>query len=221
MNVLIIDNYDSFTYNLYQYIGEILTSDKNQRRIQDFSITVKRNDELSLEQITALNPDRIIISPGPGSPDDEQYFGICAAVIRELGPSIPLLGVCLGMQGIVYVYGGQVVKAPLPMHGKTSPIQHDGKGVFKNIPDQLEIMRYHSLIAESESLPDCLAVTAAVGSLECKDFTDLEKIRAGGSFEIMGVKHKDYPIHGIQFHPESFATEGGKELIHNFLYLDH
>ncbi|AJQ96394.1 anthranilate synthase component II [Gynuella sunshinyii] len=221
MNVLIIDNYDSFTYNLYQYIGEILTSDKNQGRIQDFAITVKRNDELSLAQITALNPDRIIISPGPGSPDDEKYFGICATVIRELGPSIPMLGVCLGMQGIVHVFGGRVIKAPLPMHGKTSPIQHDGKGVFKNIPDQLEIMRYHSLIAEAESLPDCLAVTAAVGNLESKDFTNLEKIRAGGSFEIMGVKHKDYPVHGIQFHPESFATEGGKELIHNFLYQEY
>ena len=221
MNVLIIDNYDSFTYNLYQYIGEILTTDKNEGRIESFSISVKRNDELTLEQIIALNPDRIIISPGPGSPDDEQYFGVCAEVIRELGPRTPLLGVCLGMQGIVHVFGGRVVKAPLPMHGKTSPIQHDGEGVFKNIPDQLEIMRYHSLIAEAQTLPDCLAVTAAVGQLDSHEFADNDRIQKGGDFEIMGVKHKDYPIHGIQFHPESFATEGGKELIHNFLYLNH
>lgn len=218
MKVYIIDNYDSFTYNLYQFIGEILSSAKLTGDIDDFDIVVKRNDQVSLAQIEAAKPDRIIISPGPGSPDDPEYFGVCAEVIRELGPKIPLLGVCLGMQGIVHVFGGKVVKAPLPMHGKISPISHNGEGVFKNTPDQLEIMRYHSLIAESESLPECLEVTAAVGELCHEDFNDIARIHQGGRFEIMGVKHREYPIHGIQFHPESFATEGGKELISNFLF---
>ncbi len=218
MKVLIIDNYDSFTYNLYQYIGEILSSDKQAGKIDDFEILVKRNDEISLEEVKAFAAERIIISPGPGSPDDEHYFGVCASVIREVGPVTPLLGVCLGMQGIVHVFGGRVVKAPLPMHGKTSLIDHDGTGVFAGIPTELEIMRYHSLIAEAESLPDCLEVTSAVGDLRLEDFTNREKIKAGGDFEIMGVKHKDWPIYGIQFHPESFATEGGKEMIRNFLY---
>lgn len=219
MNILIIDNYDSFTYNLYQYIGEILSTAQSHGQLQHFDITVKRNDQITLEQVKALNPDRIIISPGPGSPDDEQYFGICAAVIRELGPQIPLLGVCLGMQGIVHVFGGRVVKAALPMHGKISPIQHNSQDMFKDIPDQLEIMRYHSLIAEPQSLPDCLEVTASVGDLPSSAFTNHSVIRQGGEFEIMGVRHKTHPIQGIQFHPESFATEGGKELISNFLFL--
>ena len=218
MKVLIIDNYDSFTYNLYQYIGEILSSDKQAGKLDDFNILVKRNNEISLDEVKAFAADRIIISPGPGSPDDENYFGVCASVIRELGPVTPLLGVCLGMQGIVHVFGGRVVKAPLPMHGKTSLIDHNGEGVFAGIPNQLEIMRYHSLIAESESLPDCLEVTSAVGELKLEDFNNRAKITAGGDFEIMGVKHKDWPIYGIQFHPESFATEGGKEMIRNFLY---
>ncbi len=218
MKVLIIDNYDSFTYNLYQYIGEILSSDKQAGKIDDFEILVKRNDEISLEEVKTFAAERIIISPGPGSPDDEHYFGVCASVIREVGPVTPLLGVCLGMQGIVHVFGGRVVKAPLPMHGKTSLIDHDGTGVFAGIPTELEIMRYHSLIAEAESLPDCLEVTSAVGELRLEDFTNRKKIKAGGDFEIMGVKHKNWPIYGIQFHPESFATEGGKEMIRNFLY---
>jgi anthranilate synthase component 2 len=139
-------------------------------------------------------------------------------VIRELGPQIPLLGVCLGMQGIVHVFGGKVVKAPLPMHGKISPITHNAEGVFANTPDQLEIMRYHSLMAEAESLPSCLDITAVVGDLPVSSFADHARIHQGGDFEIMGVRHRDYPIHGIQFHPESFATEGGKELIANFLF---
>jgi anthranilate synthase component II len=218
MKVWIIDNYDSFTYNLYQFIGEILTSARLRGEIGDFSILVKRNDEVTLEQVCEAAPDRIIISPGPGSPDDEHYFGVCAAVIRELGPNIPLLGVCLGMQGIVHVFGGRVVKAQLPMHGKISPVNHNGEGVFRNTPVGLEVMRYHSLIAESESLPDCLEVTATVGDLPTDAFGDKARIRAGGDFEIMGVRHRDYPIQGIQFHPESFATEGGKELIANFLF---
>jgi anthranilate synthase component 2 len=217
MKVLIVDNYDSFTYNLYQFIGEVLEAQVQQGELESFDILVKRNDELDLEQIKALNVDRIIISPGPGSPDDPDYFGVCAEVICTLGQTTPLLGVCLGMQGICHVFGGKVIKAPLPMHGKISPITHNGEGVFCNIPDQLEVMRYHSLIAESESIPDCLEVTSAVGELTQADLTNLKRIRQGGEFEIMGVRHKQYPIQGIQFHPESFATEGGRELILNFL----
>ncbi|OMH38876.1 aminodeoxychorismate/anthranilate synthase component II [Motiliproteus sp. MSK22-1] len=218
MKIYIIDNYDSFTYNLYQFIGEILTAEKNQGNITDFEIIVKRNDQVSLDEIRLSDPDRIIISPGPGSPDDENYFGICAQVIEQFGPETPLLGVCLGMQGIVHVFGGKVVKAQLPMHGKISPITHDGQGMFCDIPDQLEVMRYHSLMAESESFPDSLRLTAVVGDLPLSAFNQLEKIRAGGDFEIMAIQHKQHPIYGIQFHPESFATEGGKELIKNFLF---
>jgi anthranilate synthase component 2 len=218
MKVWIIDNYDSFTYNLYQFIGEILTTARLRGEVADFNIVVKRNDEVTLEQIRAAAPDRIIISPGPGSPDDDHYFGVCAAVIRELGPTTPLLGVCLGMQGIVHVFGGQVIKAKLPMHGKISPVTHNGEGVVRNPPDGLEVMRHPSLIAESESLPDCLEVTAAVGDLPASAFADRDRIHAGGAFELMGVRHRNYPIQGIQFHPESFATEGGRELIANFLF---
>ena len=217
MKVLIIDNYDSFTYNLYQFIGEVLEAQVQLGELQSFDIVVKRNDELDLAQIRALNADRIIISPGPGSPEDPDYFGVCAEVIRTLGQATPLLGVCLGMQGICHVFGGNVVKAPLPMHGKISPITHNSEGVFHNIPDQLEVMRYHSLIAESASIPECLEVTSAVGDLSQTELGNLERIRQGGQFEIMGVRHKEYPIQGIQFHPESFATEGGRELILNFL----
>ncbi len=219
MNVYIIDNYDSFTYNLYQFIGEILTAKQIHGEIDRFSITVKRNDEVTLDDIRQTNPDRIIISPGPGSPDDSDYFGVCADVIRELGTTIPLLGVCLGMQGITHVFGGKVVKAALPMHGKISPITHNAKGMFNNIPDQLEVMRYHSLMAEPASFPDSLSLTATVGEFSAANFSDHKKIREGGDFEIMGIQHREYPIYGIQFHPESFATEGGKELISNFLFL--
>ncbi|MBE0464397.1 MAG: anthranilate synthase component II [Halomonadaceae bacterium] len=217
MKVLIIDNYDSFTYNLYQFIGEILTTEKNRGSLDDFDIIVERNDQIEFADIVAMAPDRIIISPGPGSPDDPRYFGVCADVIKELGKTTPLLGVCLGMQGIVHVFGGKVVKAPLPMHGKISPVTHDQQSVFKGVPDQLEVMRYHSLIADADSLPECLEVTATVGSLQAADFEQRSRWNTVGEFELMGVKHRDYPIHGIQFHPESFATEGGKELIANFL----
>lgn len=220
MKILIIDNYDSFTYNLYQFIGEILTSAKNRGTIENFDILVRRNDQISFADIEAMAPDRIIISPGPGSPDDERYFGVCADVIEKLGKTTPLLGVCLGMQGIVHVFGGQVVKAPLPMHGKISPVTHNGHSVFRGVPDQLDVMRYHSLIAAAETLPECLQVTAAVGDLSADDFEDRARLARGGNFELMGVKHRDYPIHGIQFHPESFATEGGKELIANFLFIE-
>lgn len=203
--VYLVDNYDSFTYNLYQYIGEVLSTAKLHGQIGEFEVIVARNDQVSVADIAAAQADRIIISPGPGSPDDESYFGICAQVITELGPTIPLLGVCLGMQGIVHCFGGKVVKAHLPMHGKTSPISHDGTGVFKDIPDQLEVMRYHSLMADAASIPECLLITAVVGELNAQEY------------EIMAVRHRDYPIQGIQFHPESFATEGGKELMQNFL----
>ena len=219
MKVYMIDNYDSFTYNLYQFIGEVLESEVQQGNLESFEIIVKRNDEVTLDQVAAVQPDRIIISPGPGSPDDPAYFGVCADVIKELGKTTPLLGVCLGMQGIVHCFGGKVVKAPLPMHGKISPINHNQEGVFANTPNQLEVMRYHSLIAEAETLPECLDVTAAVGDLTADQFSDRLQLKAGGAFEIMGVKHRDYPIHGIQFHPESFATEGGKELVKNFLFV--
>ena len=203
--VYLVDNYDSFTYNLYQYIGEVLTTAQLNNQIGDFEVIVARNDQVTVADIEAAHADRIIISPGPGSPEDESYFGVCAQVITELGPKIPLLGVCLGMQGIVHCFGGKVVKAYVPMHGKVSPISHDGMGIFKDIPDQLEVMRYHSLMAAAESIPDCLALTAVVGDL------------GSDSYEIMAVKHKQFPIQGIQFHPESFATEGGKELMKNFL----
>ena len=196
MKILIIDNYDSFTYNLYQYVGEIMLS-----ATKFFTLDVKRNDEITIAQIKKNRYDRIIISPGPGSPDDPKYFGVCAAVILQLGQTTPLLGVCLGMQGIAHYFGGRVVRAKLPMHGKTSIITHDRKGVFGELPQGLEVMRYHSLIVDPAHLPDELEVTA--------------RTKEGG--EIMGLRHKKYPIEGIQFHPESFATEGGKQMVRNFL----
>jgi len=217
MKVYIIDNYDSFTYNLYQFIGEILTTERNLGNIANFEIIVKRNDQITLDEIKAAKPDRIIISPGPGSPEDDKYFGICAEVIKELGKRTPLLGVCLGMQGIVHVFGGKVVKAPLPVHGKISAIKHDGRGLFDEIPDGLEVMRYHSLMADSKSFPECLKLTSVVGDLTLNEFEKVRQIEEGRDFEIMALQHKEFPIYGIQFHPESFATEGGKELIKNFL----
>lgn len=217
MRVLIIDNYDSFTYNLYQYVGEILSSALGYGR---FEVQVKRNNEINLEQIRALQPDRLIISPGPGSPDDKQYFGVCGDAILQLGKTIPLLGVCLGMQGIAHCFGGKVVRASVPMHGKTSVIRHDNKGVYQNIPQELEIMRYHSLMVEAQSLPECLAITSVIagtsiiaGAASAEDLTQA----ALSGCEIMGIRHKHYPIEGIQYHPESFATEGGKSLLGNFL----
>lgn len=214
MNVLIIDNYDSFTYNLYQYVGEILAE-----QMDSFNVTVKRNDEINLEDVKALNPDRIIISPGPGSPDDPAYFGVCGDVIKTLGKTTPLLGVCLGMQGIAHVFGGNIVRASVPMHGKTSPIRHNGKGVYTNLPQNIEIMRYHSLKADAASLPECFEVTSVVSSEANNNDNsglNLKKASLAGN-EIMGIRHKDYPIEGVQFHPESFATEGAKRLLGNFL----
>ena len=197
MKILIIDNYDSFTFNLYQYVGEILI-----KKSILFTLDVVRNNEITIEEIKKRNYNKIIISPGPGSADDPVYFGVCAKVLTEIGKKIPVLGVCLGMQGMAYYFGGKVVRAQKPMHGKTSLIKHDGQGIFKNLPQSLEVMRYHSLIAEKSSLPKILKITAL--SQDTK--------------EIMGLRHKIYPIEGIQFHPESFATEGGKLLLTNFLF---
>lgn len=214
MNVLIIDNYDSFTFNLYQYVGEILHTELSQAPGNP-KVSVKRNNEVTLEDIKSQNYDRIIISPGPGSPEDPAYFGVCSEVIKELGPSIPLLGVCLGMQGIAHVFGGDVVRAGVPMHGKTSPIRHDGQGVYKELPQDIEIMRYHSLMVKADTLPECLEVTAVVSNEQFENDSLIDCVNKGE--EIMGIRHKQFPIQGVQFHPESFATEGAKRLLANFL----
>ena len=212
MNVLIIDNYDSFTFNLYQYIGEILQTMDGDKAA---NVIVKRNNEITLADVQAMNLDRIIISPGPGAPDDPAYFGICAEVIEVMGKTTPLLGVCLGLQGIAHVFGGDVVRASVPMHGKVSSIRHDGAGVYQGLPQEIEIMRYHSLMVQADTLPECLTVTAVVANDAHAELSLAESALAGD--EIMGLQHKDYPIQGVQFHPESFATEGAKRLLTNFL----
>ena len=212
MNVLIIDNYDSFTFNLYQYIGEILQTMDGDKAA---NVIVKRNNEITLADVQAMNLDRIIISPGPGAPDDPAYFGICAEVIEVMGKTTPLLGVCLGLQGIAHVFGGDVVRASVPMHGKVSSIRHDGAGVYQGLPQEIEIMRYHSLMVQADTLPNCLTVTAVVANDAHAELSLAESALAGD--EIMGLQHKDYPIQGVQFHPESFATEGAKRLLTNFL----
>jgi len=212
MNVLIIDNYDSFTFNLYQYIGEILQTMDGSKAA---NVIVKRNNEVTLAEVQAMNLDRIIISPGPGAPDDPAYFGICADVIETLGKTTPILGVCLGMQGIAHVFGGDVVRASVPMHGKVSAIGHNGEGIYQGLPQEVEIMRYHSLMVQADTLPDCLTVTAVVANDARTELSLAESALAGD--EIMGLAHKDYPIQGVQFHPESFATEGAKRLLSNFL----
>jgi para-aminobenzoate synthetase component 2 len=190
---LVLDNYDSFTFNLVQYLGELATSHPLAADLR-----VERNDALSLEQIRALAPQAILISPGPGDPDQS---GVCLDVLRELGPRVPILGVCLGHQCLAQVFGGKVVRAAELMHGKTSPVHHSGQGVFAGLPEPLTATRYHSLIAERESLPDCLEITAWLD-----DGT------------IMGLRHRDYPhLQGVQFHPESVLTQSGHELLANFL----
>ena len=183
--LLMIDNYDSFTYNLVQYLGEL-----------GADVSVFRNDQVTVDRVKALAPDQIVISPGPGEPDDG---GVSNEVIRQLGPSTPVLGVCLGHQCIGHVYGGKVSRAPRLMHGKVSSVYHNARGIFYGVPSPFRATRYHSLIVE-EPLPDCLEVTA---------FT-----RDG---EIMGLRHKEYPVLGVQFHPESILTEHGKRLLRNFL----
>lgn len=215
MHVLIIDNYDSFTFNLYQYVGEILAERANQTGDR-FEVTVKRNNEITLADVKAMSPDRIIISPGPGSPDDPAYFGICGEVITSVGQTTPVLGVCLGMQGIAHFFGGKVVRARVPMHGKTSPVRHDGKGVYSDLPQHIDIMRYHSLMADPLMLPDCLEVTSVVAN-PANDGKSLKDASLAGD-EIMGLRHRTYPIEGVQYHPESFATEGAKRLLGNFLF---
>ncbi|EKD94036.1 MAG: Para-aminobenzoate/anthranilate synthase glutamine amidotransferasecomponent II [uncultured bacterium] len=191
MKTLLIDNYDSFTYNLYQYIGEL-----------GGNPIVKKNDEVNREAVEKLSPTHIVLSPGPGTPEKDSDFGICQEVILTLGKHIPLLGVCLGHQGIVYAFGGKIIPAPEVRHGKTSAIQHDGKTIFTGIANPFTAMRYHSLLADRTTLPDCLEISAV---------TEDELI--------MGVRHKTYPIEGIQFHPESIGTHEGKKILKNFLSL--
>ena len=196
MNVLIIDNYDSFTFNLYQYVGEILHTELSQAQGNP-KVSVKRNNEVTLEDIKSQNYDRIIISPGSGSPEDPAYFGVCSEVIKELGPSIPLLGVCLGMQGIAHVFGGDVVRAGVPMHGKTSPIRHDAQGVYKGLPQDIEIMRYHSLMVKADTLPECLEVTAVVSNEQFENDSLIDCVNKGE--EIMGIRHKQFLSKGYSF----------------------
>jgi anthranilate synthase component 2 len=191
--IVVIDNYDSFTYNLVQYLGELGNEYPAAQDIQ-----VYRNDEITVEELAKLNPDGIVISPGPGRPDDA---GISLAIIRDLGPTMPVLGVCLGHQSIGQVFGGTVTAASELMHGKTSPIHHTGKGVFAGLDNPFTATRYHSLVVEKETCPDVLEITAWVED---------------GA--IMGVRHREYPhIQGVQFHPESVLTDAGKTLLANFL----
>ncbi|MDP9750756.1 anthranilate synthase component II [Thermoanaerobacter pentosaceus] len=188
--ILIIDNYDSFTYNLYQYVGEM-----------NNKIFVIRNDEVSVKDIEKLNPEKIILSPGPGRPENA---GICVDVIKSLGDKIPILGICLGHQAIGYAYGAKIVKANKIMHGKTSLVFHKGEEIFKDIKNPIEAMRYHSLVIDRQTLPRDLEITA---------YTE-EGV-------IMGVRHKMYPVYGLQFHPESILTEQGKEILRNFLEVGY
>jgi anthranilate synthase component II len=187
--LLMIDNYDSFTYNLVQYLGEL-----------GEEVVVRRNDEITLEEVAAMKPDRIVISPGPCTPNEA---GISVPLIERFAGKIPLLGVCLGHQSIGQAFGGRVVHARELMHGKTSSIEHKGEGVFHSLPNPLQATRYHSLVIERDSLPDCFEVTAW---------------SADG--EIMGIRHKALPVEGVQFHPESILTEHGHDLLRNFLQVE-
>ena len=192
MKFLIIDNYDSFVYNLAQILGELgVKSD------------VIRNDKITIEQIKKNNYDAIIISPGPGTPDDKKYFGICVDVISELGPEKPILGVCLGHQGIIHAFGGKVVNARNVRHGKTSPVKHEETPLFENVDSPFRATRYHSLVGDKTIIPDSLEVTAI----------------AEDDGEIMGVSHKQYLIEGVQFHPESILTSEGKKILGNFIKM--
>jgi anthranilate synthase/aminodeoxychorismate synthase-like glutamine amidotransferase len=185
--LLLIDNYDSFTWNLAQYLGELGAAP-----------LVRRNDELTIDDIAAMKPERIVISPGPGRPEDA---GISVEVIRTFGPRMPLLGVCLGHQGIGVAFGGEVVRAPQLMHGKVSSVQHDGRGVFRHVSQPFTAGRYHSLVV-ADPLPK-----------------DLEAVARTDDGTIMGLRHREYPIHGVQFHPESVLTGEGRQLLRNFLEL--
>ena len=186
--LILIDNYDSFTYNLVHYLGE-LGADS----------VVIRNDKITAAEVLAKKPKAIVLSPGPCTPNEA---GVCLDLIKQAGPTIPLLGVCLGHQSIGQAYGGKVIRAPQPMHGKLSTITNDGRGIFKGLPKSFEVTRYHSLIVERATLPDCLEITA-----ETSDGI------------IMGLQHKTHPVHGVQFHPESIASEQGHALLENVLKL--
>jgi anthranilate synthase/aminodeoxychorismate synthase-like glutamine amidotransferase len=188
--ILVLDNYDSFTYNLVQYLGEL-----------GLEIDVRRNDAIAVDDVEALKPDAIVISPGPCTPADS---GISVPLVRRWGSSIPILGVCLGHQAIVEAYGGRVVRAGRVMHGKTSRVLHDGTDLFRALPSPLEVMRYHSLIADPGSLPSTLAVTA---------------VAQDDATEIHAIRHREHPVWGVQFHPESVMTPQGKDLLRNFVAL--
>jgi anthranilate synthase component II len=194
MKTLVIDNYDSFVYNLEQYIGELGSE-----------TVVYRNDQVTLKQVETLKPDRIVISPGPGTPEDVRYFGVCTQILQTISQTVPTLGVCLGHQGIIHAYGGKVIRAKRLMHGKTCAINHDQKGIFSGVRNPFRATRYHSLVGERSSIPTCLEITA-----ECID-----------DKEIMAVRHVKFPIDGVQFHPESILCEDGKLIIKNFLDGKH
>jgi len=190
MKFLIIDNYDSFVYNIAQYLGELgVKSD------------VIRNDKITLDEIKRKNYDAIIISPGPGTPEDKKYFGVCSDVIINMGPTTPILGVCLGHQGIIHAFGGRVTNAGCVRHGKTSPVDHNNSGLFKDVKNPFRATRYHSLVGDKTIIPEVLEITAT----------------AADDGEIMAVKHKEYLIEGVQFHPESIMTEEGKKILANFI----
>ena len=192
MKILVIDNYDSFVYNLAQLLGELRTKP-----------TVLRNDRITLEDVVRLDPDAIVISPGPGHPADRKYFGVCTDVIGEIGHKIPVLGVCLGHQGIVHAFGGKVINAKKIRHGKTSLIQYTGDRLFEDVANPFRATRYHSLVADQNTFPSCLEVTA----------------RALDDGEIMGIRHKQYLMEGVQFHPESVLTGEGRRILQNFISM--
>ena len=190
MRFLIIDNYDSFVYNIAQYLGEL-----------GVDCEVIRNDKITIDEIKQKNYDAIIISPGPGTPEDKKYFGVCTDVIKEIGPTKPILGVCLGHQGIIHAFGGKITNAGRVRHGKTSPIKHVEDPLFQGVKNPFRATRYHSLVGDKTIIPDSLQVTAT----------------AEDDLEIMAVRHKEYLIEGVQFHPESIMTEDGKKILANFV----
>jgi len=191
MRVLVIDNYDSFTFNLHQYLGAL-----------GVESVVQKNDALDVAGVKTLRPDRIVLSPGPGRPERKADFGVCADVIAELSDEIPVLGVCLGHQGIVHHFGGRIVRAPAVFHGKTSPVRHDGSKLFAGLPEVVEVMRYHSLVAAEEGFPECLRITARTD--------DSDRL-------IMALEHESRPLYGIQFHPESIGTPHGMAILERFV----